>query len=370
MEETKRKSDGITESKKAVLTIVEREGSSYFVVDGDVRNGDRRADGKFMEEFFTVVEGRERLKKKRNFYVDEVYEGEEQKCKKRNVKNSLQFGVGNDTRGSVQETSSSNVPRPPEKIAIAPHNVRPPRLPDKCIRCAGRTCTSRLLWLHEFYIVKERVVSKSKVPCIYQALQFLLGAHLPEGVVVEMTETMRREIWVLGVRYVPSSYVRKFSRRPKGYMFHTELNDDDGDIALFGSCPEIVRVDNWLKWEPMSVVLRDVPRIVHADDVKNRRVHVAGREKHYVCGVTAVHDLQCDEFRLSRLSRANFCMYPEERSGLELNSPSMMWECIDGLFAQIRHCMRSARQGTSSASFHMPFLVSSYEFWKVCKVFR
>ena len=94
MEETKRKSDGITESKKAVLTIVEREGSSYFVVDGDVRNGDRRADGKFMAEFFTVVEGRERLKKKRNFYVDEVYEGEEQKCKKRNVKNSLQFAGG------------------------------------------------------------------------------------------------------------------------------------------------------------------------------------------------------------------------------------------------------------------------------------
>ena len=142
----------------------------------------------------------------------------------------------------------------------------------------------------------------------------------------EMTETMRREIWVLGVRYVPSSHVRKFSRRLKGYMFHTELNDDDADMALFGSCPEIVRVENWLKWEPMSVVLRDVPRIVHADDIKNRRVHVAGREKHYVCGVTAVHDLQCDEFRLSRLSRANFCMYPEERSGMELNSPSMMWE--------------------------------------------
>ncbi len=62
MEGTK-KDEGITESN-AVLTIVEREGSSYFVVDGDLRNGDRRADGEFMADFFNVVEGRERLKTK------------------------------------------------------------------------------------------------------------------------------------------------------------------------------------------------------------------------------------------------------------------------------------------------------------------
>ena len=367
MEGTK-KDEGLTE-RNAVLTIVEREGSSYFVVDGDLRNGDRRADGKFMADFFTVVEGRERMKTKRNLYDDAVYEREAQRCSKRKVNYPLQCAGGKETGRSEEETSSNNVPRPEEKRAVAPLNVCPPRLPDKGIRCAGRNCTSRLLWLHEFFIVKERLLRKPKIPSIYQALQFLLGAHLPVGVVGEMTETMRREIWVLGVRYVPSSHVRKFSRRLKGYMFHTELNDDDADIALYGSCPEIVRVDNWLKWHPMSVVLRDVPRIVHADDVKERRVHVVGREKHYVCGVTAVHDLQCDEFRLSRLARANFCMYPEERSGMELNSPSMMWEHIEGVFSQIRHCMRSARQGTSSASFHMPFPVSYYEFWKVCKAF-
>ncbi len=72
MEGTK-KDEGITESN-AVLTIVEREGSSYFVVDGDLRNGDRRADGEFMADFFNVVEGRKRLKSKRNFYDDAVYE--------------------------------------------------------------------------------------------------------------------------------------------------------------------------------------------------------------------------------------------------------------------------------------------------------
>jgi hypothetical protein len=59
-------------------------------------------------------------------------------------------------------------------------------------------------------------------------------------------------------------------------------------------------------------------------DVKNRRVHVAGRDLHFMCGATAVEDLHCQEFRLSRLARRNFCMYPEERSGYELNSASSM----------------------------------------------
>jgi hypothetical protein len=55
---------------------------------------------------------------------------------------------------------------------------------------------------------------------------------LPEGVVEEMSDRMRQEIWVLGVCYVPAIYVRKFSKRKRGYMFHTELNDDDGDKAF------------------------------------------------------------------------------------------------------------------------------------------
>jgi hypothetical protein len=86
---------------------------------------------------------------------------------------------------------------------------------------------------------------------------------------------------------------------------------------------------------------------------------------HFVCGVTAIEDLHCQEFRVSRLPRRYFFMYPEHRSGMELNSASMMWEQIDGVFARIRQCMRSARHGTSSATFQMPFPVSAYEFWKV-----
>ncbi len=142
---------------------------------------------------------------------------------------------------------------------------------------------------------------------------------MPLGGVEEMNDTMRNEIWVLGVCYVPVMYVRKFSKRLKGYMFHTELNDDDGDKAFYGNCPEIVRVDNCLKWHSMSTVSRDIPRIIHADDVKNRRVYVAGRGMHFVCGATAVEDLHCLEFWLSRLPRRSFFMYPEVRSGYEFN---------------------------------------------------
>jgi hypothetical protein len=76
-----------------------------------------------------------------------------------------------------------------------------------------------------------------------------------------------------------------FSQRVKGYMFHQEHNDDYSDQTLYGGCPEVVRLDNCLKWHSMSSVSRDVPRIVRADDVKNRRVHVAGRGMHFVFGV-------------------------------------------------------------------------------------
>jgi hypothetical protein len=384
--------------ESTAITTVEVDGSSYFVVDRNRGNGDRRSDGRKMVDFFVVKEG-ERAKKQRLLYdpsqgcerkkskvlncgsahehmfqlteysttptavVAERLDTERVSAKKATeslqcVESTMEREETNVTLSTEQEQDES---KELELVSLVP-----PRVPDKAIRCAGRKRTSRLLWLHEFFRVYECARSKNKFPWIYQALKFKVGAQLPEGVVQEMSDTMRNEIWVLGVCYVPVMYVRKFSKRVKGYMFHTELNDEDGDKALYGNCPEIVRVENCLKWHPMSTVSRDVPRIVHADDVKNRRVHVAGRCLHFVCGATAVEDLQCSEFRLSRLPRQNLFMYPEERSGYDLNSASSMWEQIDGVFSQIRQCMSSARLGTTSASFNMPLSVASFEFWKVC----
>ena len=381
-------------------TSVEVDGSSYFVVDRNMAKGDRRSDGRKMVDFF-VVEGGERAKKQRVLYepsqgrvrlqskvlksvladdnvVAQLNEDATTITEKGVERLDTERVSGNkatevlecveSTMGRVETNATFSVAHEQEECKeLESGSVRAPEVvPDKAIRCAGRKRTARLLWLHEFFRVYECARSKNKFPWIYQALQFKVGAQLPQGVVQDMSDTMRNEIWVLGVCYVPVMYIRKFSKRIKGYMFHTELNDEDGDKALYGNCPEIVRVDNCMKWHPMSTVSRDVPRIVHADDVKNRRVHVAGRDLHFVCGATAVEDLHCEEFRLSRLARRNFCMYPEERSGYELNSASSMWEQIDGVFFQIRQCMSSARQGSSSASFHMPLSVSSFEFWKVC----
>jgi hypothetical protein len=68
-----------------------------------------------------------------------------------------------------------------------------PRVPENGLRCAGRKGTARLLWLHEFFVVREG--TRTERTCsVYQALQFLLGAHLPEGSVNNMTDEMRRDI--------------------------------------------------------------------------------------------------------------------------------------------------------------------------------
>ncbi len=146
------------------------------------------------------------------------------------------------------------------------------------------------------------------------------GAQLPEGAMPDMNDGQRREIWVLGVSYLPADHVRMHSKRHKGYMFHQKQQGDDADKALYAQCPEIVRVDNCLKWHAMSMVSQNVPRVVHADDVKTRRFHVAGRKLHYVCGVKATEVLENREFLLSPLPRRMFTMYSEEKFGMMSSS--------------------------------------------------
>jgi hypothetical protein len=94
-------------------------------------------------------------------------------------------------------------------------------------------------------------------------------------------------------------------------------------------------------------------------------VHLAGRKNHFVCGLTAVQDFVTQNFELARLPRSGFCMYAEEGLGMELNSPSMMWEHIDEIFHKLRVVMSSGRQGTRSALFSMPLLCTVYDFWQV-----
>jgi hypothetical protein len=43
-------------SERETSDIVDVDGFTYFIVDRDLSKGDRRCDGKFMSNFFTVVD--------------------------------------------------------------------------------------------------------------------------------------------------------------------------------------------------------------------------------------------------------------------------------------------------------------------------
>ena len=319
------------------------DGHSYFQIDRDHRRGDRRSDGRLNADFFTAGES--------SMIIDNV-----------RVSKRLQ----NLSRDVEEDSSVESVEgEEDDMVEVEPPPKNVPPVPAQSLKCAVRKRSTRLLWLHEFYIVYGNKRRKTN-PYVYQSIQFLFGADVPNGVKFHMSDKLRREIWVLGVCYVPAAHVRKYSKRPKGYIFHNEGSDVDADKSLYEKCPEIVRVENFLTWHPMSVVECCVPRVVHAEDVKQRRVYVAGRGMHYVCGVTAIEDLPTQGYKLSLLPRGTFTMYPEERSGMDLNSPSMLWECVEDVFLKIRQSMSSARQGTSSATFKMSLSVAAYEFWKVC----
>jgi hypothetical protein len=255
------------------------------------------------------------------------------------------------------------------------------------VRCAERGVSSILLWQHEFYYVLEQEeLSRRQLappkPYLYQALEFRLGCDLPDEEKQGMSRKQLREMWVLGVAYAPALNVRMYSTRVKEYLFHSEFNDSDARTGLFWRCPEVVRVDNSKAWRAMSKVLTTIPRVVHLDDVYSGAVHVAGRDLHYVCGMCAhenvpkkMHAKRKQEpwgFVLKKIIREEggvqlengFCMYPEERLGMTINSASIMWETLEHVFEGMRGVMR-ANGRARSGSFSMMWSASLQQLWEV-----
>ena len=248
-------------------------------------------------------------------------------------------------------------------------------------RCAERPGSGMLLWQHEFYFVLERDGSGPPKPYIYQAMEFRKGSDLPEVEKENMSRKQLRETWVLGVAYAPAIVIRKWSRREKGYLFHTEFNDTDARTGLFWRCPEVVRIDNCTAWRAMSTVLTSIPRVVHPDDVYSGAVHVAGRDLHYVCGMCCYEnvgkrkkqgDKEEGSFDLQRVIREEagepvengFCMYPEERLGRNINSAGIMWEMIEELFQSIRMVMSKSGRARSG-TFNLMWSKALLQFWEV-----
>jgi hypothetical protein len=49
---------------------------------------------------------------------------------------------------------------------------------------------------------------------------------------------------------------------------------------MIDTCPELVRVENGLKWHNTYSISTEVPRVVHPEDVRTRKMHVVvGRKK-------------------------------------------------------------------------------------------
>jgi hypothetical protein len=149
---------------------------------------------------------------------------------------------------------------------------------------------------------------------------------------------------------------------------------------------DALRLCGWIipsqAWREMSKVLLTIPRVVHLDDVYSGAVHVAGRDMHYVCGMCAHENIEKQTrentkqelwgFVLRKTIREEggvqvkdgFCMYPEERLGMQVNSASMMWERVEALFQVVRSVMRDNGRARSG-SFTMEWSVALHEFWKV-----
>jgi hypothetical protein len=93
-----------------------------------------------------------------------------------------------------------------------------------------------VLWQHEYYYVIEKYNGGPPKPYVYHALEFRKGGELPaiEQENMSKKQRQRHETWVLvlGVAYAPALDVRKQSKREKGYLFHTDINDADARTGL------------------------------------------------------------------------------------------------------------------------------------------
>jgi hypothetical protein len=243
------------------------------------------------------------------------------------------------------------------------------------------------LWIHEFFAVHTKMVkSKGKYDLdIYQAMEFSLGVHMPVECRMGLSERQLSEIWVKGRYFAPASRIQRANPelRKDRFIFqkYTAL---DWEPALqykaeLGKCPELVMVSNCHMWHPMCDVLDMLPRVVHPVDVQTHRVYVNGREWHYVCGVMATELSSLSDtkrsssatekivsgFALAMIKRKHFCMYPEERLGGLIKSPSSQWGNVDELFQGIRNVMSSGT-GFVSGSFCVPWTNACQLFWEVC----
>jgi len=252
--------------------------------------------------------------------------------------------------------------------------------------CKGTLVT---LWMHEYFAVFNNKRTKgNRQMDLYQAVDFRTGRDMPAECKLGLSDKELAQIWVKGLYFAPASRIRRARQDlPKDrYIFQKDTAEDwEPSVqyrAELGNCPELVMVTNCTMWHPMSDVLHMLPRVVHPVDVQTHRVYVNGRDWHFVCGVMATElftepdskrsvsasralsrKTTCG-FSLAMIDRKEHCMYPEERLGTLIISPSSQWDNVDDLFQHIRNVM-SGGGGCVSGSFCMQWTNACQRFWEV-----
>jgi hypothetical protein len=177
------------------------ERSQIFYRRPDLSRSDRRSDGPALSNFFDVEAGSitvnnvrrsRRLKKKREVSpvgnVDPPAGSITEALPEGNRDATTLQHVPNEEPGSTPKVISGRKQSHGDGYVTQLANFTL-RRPKAGIRCSGRNDTTRLLWLHEFYVVHEGSRCKEH-NYIYEAVQFLLGEHIPVGEVDNMTDRM------------------------------------------------------------------------------------------------------------------------------------------------------------------------------------
>ena len=144
----------MVEAEQSVMGEV-IDGHSYFQIDRDRIRGDRRSDGRLNADFFTAVES--------SMIIDNVRVSKRLQTQSRDIEED----------SSVESVEGEE----DEMVEVEPPPNNVPPVPAQSLKCAVCKRSTRLLWLHEFYIVYGNKRRKTN-PYVYQSIQFLFGADV------------------------------------------------------------------------------------------------------------------------------------------------------------------------------------------------
>ena len=137
----------------------------------------------------------------------------------------------------------------------------------------------------------------------------------------------------------------------------------------------VVLIRNCTAWFEMGSLTDGKLMVVHPLEIKERRIVVAGKAQHYVCGSQAREEA-AGGFSISALPTCDgatgphqdgmggfdLASGPEKKLGQMHDSVTAMWGVMDDMFANARGVLRDGN-GVRSGQFQMPFSLADFRFW-------